>query len=454
MSRLSQSVDDATALLTQANLATDSTVRELLELTTRRRTLDLSDLSPKDQATLIAERSQELQPSADALAERIIDAGKKNRPFIAKFGIDPTGAEVHLGHAVPMLILSRFQRMGHQVVFIVGDVTAKIGDPSGRSDERPRLTDEDIAGNLATYREQVTPFFDFTHAQFRHNGDWLREVKLPTLIEITAQIPVSMSLQREDFRKRLDAGHGLSLAELMYSVVMALDSAEINCDLEVGGIDQFLNMQMCRKVMDICGQTPEVVVATALIEGTDGTGAKMSKSKGNYVPVTAPPSEIFGKIMSVPDRLVEPYFRALSEWRDAELAVTRERLAAGSLHPMDLKKVLAGEVIAAIHGVDAAMKAREEFVARFSKRTFSEEQQRCPPRCRPERPASRHRVRRRPGSDRAHRRGSPRSPRSRDQGQAQRQDRRLLPEGGSQAGPHRRPTLKSQGAETWLGPAP
>jgi tyrosyl-tRNA synthetase len=195
---------------------------------------------------------------------------------------------------------------------------------------------------------------------------------LPGIIEIVAQIPVSMPLQREDFRKRLEAGQGLSLAELLYSVVMALDSVETNCDLEVGGIDQFLNMQMCRKVMDICGQPPELVVATSLIEGTDGTGAKMSKSKGNYVPLTASPGEIFGKIMSVPDRLVEPYFRALSEWLDAELAITSERMTAGTLHPMDLKKILAGEVTAAIHGVDAAMKAREEFVARFSKRTFGE----------------------------------------------------------------------------------
>ncbi|MGH3512272.1 MAG: tyrosine--tRNA ligase, partial [Pseudonocardiaceae bacterium] len=264
MTRLSQSVDRATALLVGADLAADATVRELLELTTQRRGLDLSDLSPTEQATLIAERSQELQPSADALAQRVVAAETKTRPFVAKFGIDPTGAEVHLGHAVPMLILSRLQRMGHQVVFIVGDVTAKIGDPSGRSDERPTLTDDDIARNLSTYRQQVSPFFDFTRAQFRHNGDWLREVTLPRLIEITAQIPVSMPLQREDFRKRLDAGQGLSLAELLYSVVMALDSVEINTDLEVGGIDQFLNMQMCRKVMDVCGQVPELVVATPL----------------------------------------------------------------------------------------------------------------------------------------------------------------------------------------------
>ena len=372
MTRLSLSVDRVTALLKDADLAAEAAVRELLEETTRRRRLDLSDLSPVEQATLTAGRSQELQPSTECLAERITAAEKKGRRFIAKFGIDPTGHEVHLGHTVPMLILSRFQRMGHQVVFIVGDLTAKIGDPSGRSDDRPTLTDTDIARNLATYREQVTPFFDFDRAQFRHNGDWLRQITLPRIIEITAQIPLSMPLQRDDFRKRLVAGQGLSLAELMYSVVMALDSVEINCDLEVGGVDQFLNMQMCRKVMDICGQTPELVVASSLIEGTDGTGTKMSKSKGNYVPLTASANEVFDKIMSVPDRLVEQYFRALSEWSNPELAVSSERVAAGSLHPMDLKKILAGEVTAAIHGVDAAMKAREEFVSRFSRRTFAE----------------------------------------------------------------------------------
>jgi tyrosyl-tRNA synthetase len=372
MSRLSQSVDRVTALLAGADLAVDATVAELLAETTRRRSLDLSDLSPGEQAELIARRAQELQPSAEALAERIVEADRAGRRFVAKFGIDPTGAEVHLGHAVPMQVLSRFQRMGHLVVFIVGDMTARIGDPSGRSDERPPLSDDDIARNLATYRDQVTPFFDFDRADFRHNGDWLRQVTLPQIIQITAQIPVSMPLQREDFRKRLDAGQGLSLAELLYSVVMALDSVETACDLEVGGIDQFLNMQMCRKVMDICGQTPELVVATALIEGTDGTGTKMSKSRGNYVPLTAPPGEIFGKIMSVPDRVVEPYFRALSEWLDDELAVVGDRVRDGSLHPMDLKKILAGEVTAAVHGVDAAMKARQEFVAHFSRRSFGE----------------------------------------------------------------------------------
>lgn len=372
MTKLSESVQRTCELLEGADLADDSAVHTLLTEMTNRRQLDLSDLSPDQQAELIAVRSQELQPSANALTERIVAACAKGRPFVAKFGIDPTGAEVHIGHAVPMLVLSRFQRMGHQVVFIVGDMTAKIGDPSGRSDERPPLTDEEIAFNLATYREQVTPFFDFERAHFRHNGDWLRQVTLVKMIEIMERIPVSMPLQREDFRKRLESGQGLSLAELVYSIVMALDSVETNCDLEVGGLDQFLNMQMCRKVMEVCGQTPEIVIATPLIEGTDGTGTKMSKSKGNYIPLTATPSEMFGKLMSVPDRLVESYFRALTEWLDTELVKTRERLRDGTLHPMALKKILAGEVTAAVHGVDAAMQARADFTARFSSRNYGE----------------------------------------------------------------------------------
>jgi tyrosyl-tRNA synthetase len=372
MSRLADSVKQGLDLLAKADLARDEAVRELLELTHERRRLDLSDLSPAEQAALIAERCQQLQPSEEALAERISRAAEQGRPFVAKLGIDPTGAEVHLGHAVPMLVLSRLQRFGHRVVLIVGDFTAKIGDPSGRSDERPALSEQDIASNLSTYRQQVSPFFDFSQAELRYNGDWLREVTLTRLIEICSHIPVSMSLQREDFRARLAAGHSLSLAEALYSVAMALDSVELNCDIEVGGVDQYLNMQMCRKVMEISGQEPELVAATPLIEGTDGTGVKMSKSQGNYVPLTAPPGEVFGKLMSVPDRLVEPYLKALSEWQGPELAIAAERLAAGSFHPMDAKKVLAGEVTAALYGVEAAMAARADFAAHFSTRRYDE----------------------------------------------------------------------------------
>lgn len=370
MNRLTISVQAASGLVARGDLSGEAALAELLSLTHQRRSMDLSDLSVAEQAGLIAGRCAEVVPSAGALRERIATAAERGSRFLAKLGVDPTGDELHLGHAVPMLILSRLARMGHRVVLIVGDVTAKIGDPSGRSQERPPLTDGQIAANLATYQAQVSPFFDFERAQLRRNGEWLSQVRLPRLIEVTAQIPVSMSLQRSDFRDRLAAGAGLSVAELLYSVAMALDSVEVGCDLEVGGIDQLLNMGMCRRVMEVCGLAPEVVLATPLIEGTDGTGAKMSKSKGNYVALGAPAGEMFGKVMSIPDRLVLAWFRALSEWTDPELAILGARLGSGSLHPMDLKRLLAAEVTAAVHGVDAAMGAWADFSAQFSRRSF------------------------------------------------------------------------------------
>ena len=238
--------------------------------------MDLSDLPHAEQATLISARSQELLPSVGDLALRLATADAEGRKLIVKFGIDPTAADVHVGHAVPMIIASRFQRMGHRVVFIVGDITAKIGDPSGRTAGRPPLTDDDIRSNMATYREQVTPFFDFTRAGFRYNSEWLAPVTLPEFIGVLEKLPVAASLQREDFRSRLAAGSGL---------------------------DQLLNMQMCRRVMENAGQQPEIVIATVLIEGTDGTGAKMSKSKGNYVGLAFEPKDVFGKPMSAADRL-------------------------------------------------------------------------------------------------------------------------------------------------------
>lgn len=370
MSILSESVKLMETRLSDLDFAKLSEVNDVVSALVQRKSLPLDDLSPSEQSDLLAERLHTVQPGDGALSQRLSAAHNEGRPFIAKLGIDPTGSEVHLGHAVPMLVLSRIQRMGHRVVFIVGDVTAKIGDPSGRSDERPPLTDEKIAANLATYKEQVSPFFDFEKAEFRHNGDWLRNVTLPKLIEIASQIPVSMPLQREDFRKRLDENQGLSLAELLYSVVMALDSVEIKCDVELGGIDQLLNMQMCRKVMSICGQESEIVLATALIDGTDGSGAKMSKSRGNYIPVSALPSEIFGKIMSIPDHLTPIYLGALTELRDSEISILLGRLAAGSIHPMDAKRFLAMTVVGMIHGIHAPIEARKKFDAQFSRRNY------------------------------------------------------------------------------------
>ncbi|MGH4026439.1 MAG: tyrosine--tRNA ligase [Pseudonocardiaceae bacterium] len=369
MTRLGESVARAQRLLA-GDLASSEVVERLLAETTTRRTIDLSDLDPKEQAALISSRTVDVLPSADDLRAAIESGRAGHRPLTVKLGIDPTSADVHLGHAVPVIVLSRFQRMGHHVVLIIGDITAKIGDPSGRATDRPALTDSDIAANLATYRRQLSPFFDFRKADFRHNSEWLAEIRLPELIEILAQIPVSMSLQREDFRSRLAAGQGLAMSEFMYAVVMAIDSVKISADIELGGVDQLLNMQMGRKVMEVVGQKPQLVATMPLIEGTDGTGRKMSKSAGNYIALTAPADDIFGKVMSIPDRLMVPYLRAWTEWVDAEIDAVHARVEAGTLHPMDLKKILAGEAVAALHGVQAATAAREAFVAQFSRRSF------------------------------------------------------------------------------------
>jgi tyrosyl-tRNA synthetase len=342
---------------------------QILELLRELRAMDLSDLPPAEQASLIAARTQEFLPSADNLAERLAAASTGNRKLIVKFGIDPTAADVPVGHAVPMIIASRFQRMGHQVVFIVGDITAKIGDPSGRTADRPPLTDDDIRANMATYQQQVAPFFDFTRADFRYNSEWLAPITLPEFIGVLEKLPVAASLQREDFRTRLAAGSGLTMAELVYSVVMALDSVKITADIELGGLDQLLNMQMCRRVMENAGQQPEIVIATGLIEGTDGTGAKMSKSKGNYVDLAFEPKDVFGKLMSAADRLLPAYLKALTELLDPEIDLLLALMADRRVHPMGVKTLL---VTAAVHGPCEAAASRAGFTAQFSAKRFSD----------------------------------------------------------------------------------
>lgn len=353
-------------------LSRDEGADAVLRILAERRRMDLSDLAPRAQAELIAARAARLLPGVSELAELLTAAHAGNRALTVKFGIDPTAADVHLGHTVPMLLAARFQRMGHRVVFIVGDVTARIGDPSGRSGERPPLTDADVRRNLATYRDQVSPFFDFERAEFRFNSEWLARVTLPELLGVLERLPASAALQREDFRTRLANGSGLTMAELVYCVVMALDSVALDADVELGGIDQLLNMQMCRRVMENAGQRPEAVVAVGLIEGTDGTGVKMSKSRNNYVALAAAPSDVFGGLMSAADRLLPAYLRALTELLEPEVELLLAGMADGRFHPMSVKTLLATDVTATIHGARAAADARAAFRARFSRRRYSD----------------------------------------------------------------------------------
>jgi len=351
-SRLHASATALTDILTDAPdlLRRDDASDAILGILAERRTMDLTDLAPRAQAELIAGRAARLLPGVDRLTELLAAARAENRALTVKFGIDPTAADVHLGHTVPMILAARFQRMGHRVVIIVGDITARIGDPSGRTGDRPPLTDEDVRRNLATYRAQVAPSFDFERAEFRFNSEWLAGFTLPRLLGVLEKLPASASLQREDFRARLTDGSGLTMAELVYSVVMALDSVEIDADVELGGIDQLLNMQMCRRVMENAGRSPELIAATGLIEGTDGTGAKMSKSKKNYVAVAGSPADVFGGLMSAADRLLPAYLRAHVRGRPAVAGVPAGpdrtarpggRAAAGRADPPDGRQVAA-----------------------------------------------------------------------------------------------------------------
>lgn len=331
-----------------------------------RRSAPLTDLSPEEQCALLLSRSA-LTLSPGRLLELLAASSEKRTPLRVKFGIDPTTPLAHLGHAVPVLLAHRLQRMGHHIIFIIGDVTAKIGDPSGRNSERPPLTHEEVKRNLSTYQAQFSPLFDFTKAELRFNSEWLTHISAVELLKVLTQVPLSMQLQREDFRQRLNSTVGISTAELLYSVFMGLDSVHCKVDIELGGIDQLLNFQMCRKLMECEGLSPEVIIATGLIEGTDGSGAKMSKSKGNFIGLNEAPNEMFGKVMSIPDRLIESYFKSLTEMSDEEWSAISGQFERG-LNPMMAKKVLAFHLVDLIHSPDAASSALAHFDAKFSRK--------------------------------------------------------------------------------------
>lgn len=337
-----------------------------------RRTEDLSGLSPQVQADKLAARTQEVLP-AEELLERLEMSQSTGVPLRVKYGIDPTGSDVHIGHAVPMLLLDRLRRMGHTVQFVVGDFTAKIGDPSGRVASRPVLTDEQIAKNMETYTSQIAPLFDMDGVEIFHNGDWLSKYPLSDLMGVLSQVSASQTLQRNDFRGRLNTG--LTLAEVMYPVAMALDSVELDTDIELGGKDQLLNLQMCRTVMGIHGKRPEVVMTTDIMEGTDGSGRKMGKSYNNYVGLTQDPSEIFGRIMSIPDSLMEQYYKMITEIEDSEWESMKALMDDKSINPMDFKKTLAFDLVNVLHGDTAAEAAEAEFVQKFSKKQYAEVQE-------------------------------------------------------------------------------
>ncbi len=297
-----------------------------------------------------------------ALQKKLGLAEREGRPLRVKLGVDPTAPDIHLGHTVVLNKLRQFQDAGHIAVLIIGDYTARIGDPSGRSKTRPRLDGAVIDANAKTYQEQAFLILDHDPArlEIRYNGEWLAPLTTEQLFELTATTTVARILERDDFAKRWAAHQPISLLEMLYPLAQGYDSVAINADIELGGTDQKFNLFMGRDLQEYFGQPPQAVMTMDILPGTDGV-ERMSKSTGNYIGVTEDPRDQYGKIMSIPDETMMTYFRLLTPHHADELARMDEELAGGAVNPRDLKARLAREIITRLRGAEAAAAAEEHF---------------------------------------------------------------------------------------------
>src|SRR5579885_1724475 len=287
----------------------------------------------------------------------------EGRPLRVKLGLDPTAPDLHLGHTITLKKLREFQLAGHTVVFLVGDFTAMIGDPTGRSETRKPLTPEEIKRNAETYRRQVFKILDPARTEIRFNSEWMAKMDVAELIRIAARLSVARMLERDDFEKRLKAGEPLFMHELLYPLIQGYDSVALRADLEIGGTDQKFNMLVGRDLQRAFGQPPQVVMTMPLLEGLDGV-RKMSKSYGNYVGITDSPEDMYGKLMSVPDSLMLKYYELLTDIAPAELAKVR----SGAVHPMEAKKRLASMIVTEYHSAEAAAAAQRYFESKHQRR--------------------------------------------------------------------------------------
>jgi len=303
----------------------------------------------------------------DALAAKL----KLGRPLIVKAGFDPTAPDLHIGHTVLINKMRQFQEYGHEVVFLIGDFTGMIGDPSGRNATRPALSPEEIRANAATYEAQIFRILDEKTMRIEFNSTWMQAMDAAGLIRLAAHHTVARMLERDDFAKRYANGQPISVHEFLYPLVQGYDSVALRADVELGGTDQKFNLLVGRQMQQAYEQEPQVVLTMPLLEGLDGV-QKMSKSLGNYVGITDAPGEMFGKLMSISDELMWRYFELLSFRSLDDLAALKRRVAEG-MNPRDAKFELASELVARFHDRDAATAAREEFVARFREGAMPEE---------------------------------------------------------------------------------
>ncbi|EIG25482.1 tyrosine--tRNA ligase [Haemophilus paraphrohaemolyticus] len=301
----------------------------------------------------------------------LIEKLKENRPLRVKLGADPTAPDIHLGHTVVLNKLRQFQNFGHEVIFLIGDFTATVGDPSGKNATRPPLSREDVLRNAETYKEQIFKILDPQKTRIVFNSEWLGELGTVGMIRLASNYTVARMLERDDFKKRFANQQSIAIHEFIYPLLQGHDSVALEADVELGGTDQTFNLLIGRELQKSAGQKPQVAMTLPLLVGLDGE-KKMSKSLGNYIGVTEAPSEMFGKIMSISDELMWDWYNLLSFRPLTEIAQLKAEVEAGK-NPRDVKILLAKEIIARFHNEDAANAAEQEFINRFQKGAMPDE---------------------------------------------------------------------------------
>lgn len=313
------------------------------------------------------------QTMARELRQRLLDVEKEKRPLRVYCGFDPRTSDLHLGHTVPMRKMRQFQELGHEVTFVVGDYTSLIGDPSDKDVLRPRLTSQEVHHNAATYAEQAYKMLDRKKTKIRFNSEWLSELSFAELIELASNFTLQQFITRETFRKRWDKGDPIYLHETFYSVMQGFDAHSLQADVQVGGTDQLFNIvTAARKIMTFLGDKPNVAIILGILPGTDGD-VKMSKSLGNHIPLLSTPMEMYGKVMSIPDKAMVQFMRLVTRWTPEQIAKIEAGLKNEKMHPRDIKMTLAREIVTIFHDESAAASAEETFRKVFQQKEVPDE---------------------------------------------------------------------------------
>ncbi len=320
----------------------------------------------EEQLAYLRKGVAEIVPEEE-LKQKLANSVQTGKPLRVYLGVDPTAPDIHLGHTVVLRKLKHFQDMGHTAIFMIGDFSAMIGDPTGQSETRPPLSKEQVDANAKTYLQQVYKILDREKTEVRYNSEWLGKMSSYDVVRLCAHYRLARMREREDFRSRLDANLPIAVHELLYPLLTAYDAVMLRSDVELGATEQKLNILVHREIQREYGVTPEIAVTLPILVGLDGE-RKMSKSLGNYVAITEAPEEMFGKLMSIPDELMWSYYELVTDRTPQEIAALKEQVKSGALHPMDAKMRLAEEVVSGFHGVEAGRKAAENFQRVFRDR--------------------------------------------------------------------------------------